>query len=78
MFEDDTEEVMCLYLETSPLETSVLYSEASRRVVARWMPFLLWSARNIADQLNSNDLHELVTVVSRRRIDPTLATAVAV
>src|SRR5690349_17994368 len=66
LFEDDIEEVMYLYMDTSPLETSVLYSNESRRVVSRWMPFLTRSAKNIADQLNNSNMHDLVTVVSRR------------
>ena len=65
LFEDDIEEVMYLCMDTSPLETSVLYYNESRRVVSRWMPYLLRSAKNIADQLESSSLHELVTVVSR-------------
>ena len=67
LFEDDVEEVMSLYLRTSPLADSVLYSDESRRIVARWMPFLLRSARSMAEQLNSSRLHELVVAISRSR-----------
>ena len=64
LFEDDIDEVMCLYL-TSPLADSVLYSNESRRIVSRWMPFLLGTAQNIAEQLKSSRLHELVAAVAR-------------
>ena len=55
---------MYLYLKTSPLEDSVLYSNESCIIVSKWMPSLLKSAQKIYEQLKSSSLHELVTVVS--------------